>query len=188
MYPYWDRSCHCHESQKRAPKTRAHSGSWHGARRANPACLEAPQRQRRQDALDAEGDLPTACRPRPHRAGIQCVLSLPHRCRSIERSVLPGDGYLTQCSLVQLARGFVRPESGQHVSDIPLAGSISSMHIVMDERSGQNVIIGGADDGSVAIWSLGCDLSFSVSEIQLMNLAASDYLHAGSCSQHPCQK
>ena len=77
-----------------------------------------------------------------------------HRWCSVERCVLPGDGYLLQSSLVELARGIVRPEQGQRVSDIPLAGCISSMHVVMNERSGRNVIIGGADDGSVAIWSL----------------------------------
>ena len=64
-----------------------------------------------------------------------------------------GDGYLARCSFSQLARGVARDQVGQ-LSDIPLDGRISSMHIARDERSGENLVVGGGDDGSVAIWSL----------------------------------
>ena len=65
-----------------------------------------------------------------------------------------GDGYLAHVSFVQLARGFVRPQPpGECVSDVPLAGGIVGVHVVRDDRTGKDVFVGGADDGSVAVWS-----------------------------------
>ncbi|KAI0060412.1 WD40 repeat-like protein [Artomyces pyxidatus] len=40
------------------------------------------------------------------------------------------------------------------LSDVPLDGFIVSLHLVQNDRSGERLIVGGADDGSVAIWSL----------------------------------
>ncbi|KAH9990289.1 hypothetical protein BJV77DRAFT_1013521 [Russula vinacea] len=40
------------------------------------------------------------------------------------------------------------------ISDIPLNGRVIGLHVVQNDRTGERLIVGGADDGSVAIWSL----------------------------------
>jgi WD repeat-containing protein 7 len=40
------------------------------------------------------------------------------------------------------------------MSDIPLDGPIVGLHIIQNDQTGERLIVGGADDGSVAIWSL----------------------------------
>lgn len=40
-------------------------------------------------------------------------------------------------------------------SDIPLDGSITSLHVVDDERTKEKFVVGGSDDGSLAVWSYG---------------------------------
>ncbi|KAI0298119.1 hypothetical protein B0F90DRAFT_1818820 [Multifurca ochricompacta] len=65
-----------------------------------------------------------------------------------------GDGTIGRSSfsnLVQL-NSKLAPED---VSDIPLNGSVIGLHIAQNDRTGERLIVGGADDGSVAIWSLG---------------------------------
>jgi WD repeat-containing protein 7 len=64
-----------------------------------------------------------------------------------------GDGTIGRSSfpnLVQLKSNL----APRDVSDIPLNGSITALHIIQNDRTGERLIIGGADDGSVAIWSL----------------------------------
>ncbi|EKM49792.1 uncharacterized protein PHACADRAFT_265486 [Phanerochaete carnosa HHB-10118-sp] len=62
------------------------------------------------------------------------------------------DGYVSCCSFSQLARGSTRDQASL-VSDVPLAGRICSLYTTRNDRSGENLIIGGCDDGSVAIWA-----------------------------------
>lgn len=38
--------------------------------------------------------------------------------------------------------------------DIPLDGEITGLHLVDSETSGERILVGGADDGSIALWSL----------------------------------
>lgn len=45
----------------------------------------------------------------------------------------------------------VEPEP---VSDIPLDGFVTGLHLVYNERTKERFVIGGADDGSVAFWEL----------------------------------
>ena len=66
---------------------------------------------------------------------------------------VPGDGYLARSSLLQLSRSPSK-EGHTQFSDVPLAGSITGMHIVHNERTSEVLIVGGSDDGGVAIWSL----------------------------------
>ncbi|PCH40400.1 WD40 repeat-like protein [Wolfiporia cocos MD-104 SS10] len=62
------------------------------------------------------------------------------------------DGRLRRTSLVDWARGSVDgSEAG--TSDVPLGGYVVALHRVVDERTKDLYIVGGADDGSVAIWS-----------------------------------
>ncbi|CCL99455.1 uncharacterized protein FIBRA_01473 [Fibroporia radiculosa] len=62
------------------------------------------------------------------------------------------DGRLRRSSFAQLSGKSVTPTSLE--SDVPLQGFITSLHIVEDERTREKFIVGGADDGSIAIWSL----------------------------------
>ncbi|PCH40392.1 WD40 repeat-like protein [Wolfiporia cocos MD-104 SS10] len=62
------------------------------------------------------------------------------------------DGRLRRTSLVDWARGSVDgSEAG--MSDVALGGYVVALHRVVDERTKELYIVGGADDGSVAIWS-----------------------------------
>lgn len=40
-------------------------------------------------------------------------------------------------------------------SDVPLRGAITTLFLVKDERTKEQLIAGGADDGSIAFWSAG---------------------------------
>ncbi|KZP13950.1 WD40 repeat-like protein [Athelia psychrophila] len=64
------------------------------------------------------------------------------------------DGLIRRSSLAQMAL----PTSASlfsATSDIPLDGSITSLHIVDDARTKEKFIVGGSDDGSLAVWSYG---------------------------------
>lgn len=63
-----------------------------------------------------------------------------------------GDGHISQCSFGQLVRGAAK--GAGPLSDIPLDGRVSSLSVAKHERAGEHIIIGGGDDGSIAIWSL----------------------------------
>jgi WD repeat-containing protein 7 len=52
-----------------------------------------------------------------------------------------------------VARGFSRDVPSE-VSDMPLDGYITSMHLARNDRTSEDLLIGGSDDGSIAIWSL----------------------------------
>lgn len=62
------------------------------------------------------------------------------------------DGLVRRTSFIQMARS---PSSSlfSATSDIPLHGSIVSLHVVKDERTKDRFIIGGSDDGCLAVWS-----------------------------------
>jgi hypothetical protein len=64
-----------------------------------------------------------------------------------------GDGTIGRSSFAKLVQvnSKLAPED---VSDIPLDGFIVRLHIAQNDRTGERLIVGGADDGSVAIWSL----------------------------------
>lgn len=40
------------------------------------------------------------------------------------------------------------------VSDVPLQGEIVNLHLVENERTKEELIVGGADDGSIALWDM----------------------------------
>lgn len=39
------------------------------------------------------------------------------------------------------------------VSDIPLNGSITGLHLIQNDRTNERFIVGGSDDGCLAFWS-----------------------------------
>ncbi|PSR79560.1 hypothetical protein PHLCEN_2v6971 [Hermanssonia centrifuga] len=66
--------------------------------------------------------------------------------------VQPGDGLIAHSSFSELVQGKTR-RTPDKISDLPLAGYITSMHLVTNEKTGERRIIGGSDDGAIAIWS-----------------------------------
>ncbi|RPD74051.1 WD40 repeat-like protein [Lentinus tigrinus ALCF2SS1-7] len=60
------------------------------------------------------------------------------------------DGCLARSSLVELSRG--SGDSSQ-ASDVPLPGSIVSVDLGQNPRTGERVFIGGSDDGTIALWT-----------------------------------
>jgi hypothetical protein len=48
--------------------------------------------------------------------------------------------------------------SPEPVSDMPLNGYVIGLHLVYNERTKEQFIVGGADDGSIAFWELEWEL------------------------------
>lgn len=62
-----------------------------------------------------------------------------------------GDGYLHATSLSHLCS----TSPAEITSDVPLRGPITALFPAENERTKEQLIVGGADDGSVAFWSAG---------------------------------
>lgn len=63
---------------------------------------------------------------------------------------LLADGYLRQFLLPQMSSRLHTP---QKFSDSPLNGYITTLQSIQNLRTKVNYVVGGADDGSVAIWT-----------------------------------
>ncbi|KAG6827291.1 hypothetical protein H0H93_015696, partial [Arthromyces matolae] len=64
------------------------------------------------------------------------------------------DGHLRRSSLIEMIGNSSKTASSSDDEDIALAGFIASLHLVTNERTKEQFIVGGADDGSVAFWTL----------------------------------
>ncbi len=64
-----------------------------------------------------------------------------------------GDGTIGRSSFSNLVQLNSVPPPGD-ISDIPLNGYVIGLHVVQNDLTGERLVVGGADDGSVAIWSL----------------------------------
>lgn len=64
-----------------------------------------------------------------------------------------GDGTIGRSSFPDLVQLNSVPAPGD-VSDIPLKGYVIGLHVIQNDCTGERFVVGGADDGSVAIWSL----------------------------------
>jgi hypothetical protein len=64
-----------------------------------------------------------------------------------------GDGTIGRSSFPNLVQLNSVPAPGD-ISDIPLKGYVIGLHVIQNDRTGERLVVGGADDGSVAIWSL----------------------------------
>ncbi|KAI0770640.1 WD40 repeat-like protein [Fomes fomentarius] len=73
---------------------------------------------------------------------------LPHELDSI--IIGYADGLLSRTTLFELAR---HSSDSSQKSDMPLPGAIVSMEVVKNHRTGERALIGGADDGTIAVWS-----------------------------------
>ncbi len=60
------------------------------------------------------------------------------------------DGYIARSSLAQLTRS--SGDSSQ-TSDVPLPGGVVTVDVVENPRSGERALIGGSDDGTIAMWT-----------------------------------
>ena len=60
-----------------------------------------------------------------------------------------GDGYLNGTSLSRLCSS----SPAETTSDVPLRGPITTLFPVENERTKEQLIVGGADDGTIAFWS-----------------------------------
>jgi WD repeat-containing protein 7 len=67
-------------------------------------------------------------------------------------AIIKGDGHLRKSSFAKMAQQ--RNEQESVVSDIPLNGFVAALHLVYNERTKEQFVLGGADDGSVAFWEL----------------------------------
>jgi hypothetical protein len=81
-----------------------------------------------------------------------CCLSCPLSLTISDYDVI-GDGSIGRSSFSNLVQLDSSLASGD-VSDIPLNGYLVGLHLVQNDRTGERLIVGGADDGSLAIWSL----------------------------------
>jgi hypothetical protein len=62
------------------------------------------------------------------------------------------DGLIRRSSFTQLAERHSFPEF-MAVSDVPLNGSITRLHLVQNDRTNERFIVGGSEDGCLAFWS-----------------------------------
>ncbi|KAH7909671.1 WD40-repeat-containing domain protein [Hygrophoropsis aurantiaca] len=68
------------------------------------------------------------------------------------------DGCIRQTSLVQLARGgfSTKTLTFDKVSDGGIQNSyVQSLHLVRNDRTKERFVVGGGDDGGIAVWALG---------------------------------
>lgn len=63
------------------------------------------------------------------------------------------DGTIARSSFPNLVQLNSVPAPGD-ISDVPLKGHVIGLHVIQNDRTGERLVVGGADDGSVAIWSL----------------------------------
>ncbi|KAL4249830.1 hypothetical protein ABKN59_006616 [Abortiporus biennis] len=64
-----------------------------------------------------------------------------------------GDGYVRKTTLNKLSNTPTGGQSPDVASNVPLNGNIVTLHLVQDTRTWERLIVGGADDGSIAIWN-----------------------------------
>jgi hypothetical protein len=65
-----------------------------------------------------------------------------------------GDGRLRQSSLAEMCGDLTRTPSPRKTSDTALDGFVTGLHLVQNGRTKERFIIGGADDGTVAFWTI----------------------------------
>ncbi|CAL1713651.1 unnamed protein product [Somion occarium] len=63
------------------------------------------------------------------------------------------DGHIRRSSLQDVTRD-ADEGNPKNISDLPLPGDVLSIHLAVNGRTGERLLIGGADDGGIAIWDL----------------------------------
>ncbi|KAJ3575868.1 hypothetical protein NP233_g816 [Leucocoprinus birnbaumii] len=90
--------------------------------------------------------------PMPVSSGVTSTSLLPLDVGLI--LVGSSDGFLRLMSLDQLCQGRNDSSSPLRISDKPLDGYICGLQVVPNFRTGERYILGGADDGSIAVWNI----------------------------------
>jgi len=62
------------------------------------------------------------------------------------------DGLIRRSSFTQIAERRSLAEF-RAVSNVPLNGSITKLHLVQNDRTNERFIVGGSEDGSLAFWT-----------------------------------
>ncbi|KAF9468708.1 hypothetical protein BDZ94DRAFT_1304460 [Collybia nuda] len=65
-----------------------------------------------------------------------------------------GDGRIRQSSFLELCGKVLNTSTINKVSEPALNGYITGLHVVQNARTKETFIVGGADDGSVAFWTI----------------------------------
>jgi hypothetical protein len=63
------------------------------------------------------------------------------------------DGHLRRTAISQMTNPLSSVDYTPCTSKLSLQGYITSLHATRNERTGEQLIVSGADDGTVAIWS-----------------------------------
>lgn len=90
--------------------------------------------------------------PVPVASGITTTALLPLDVNMI--IVGSSDGFLRLLSFEQLCQRHDAPGDPARTSDKPLGGYICCLHVVSNFRTREKYILGGADDGSIAFWTI----------------------------------
>jgi hypothetical protein len=67
---------------------------------------------------------------------------------------LLGDGRIRQTSFMRMCGRLEKSPALKKVSEPALSGYITGLHLVRNSRTKERFIVGGADDGSVAFWTI----------------------------------
>lgn len=78
--------------------------------------------------------------------------SYSNGCEHPTNSSPTGDGLIRQTLWTHMSGESVK-ESFDKVSDVPLDGYIASLFLVDNRRTKERFVVGGADDGSLAVWA-----------------------------------
>lgn len=66
------------------------------------------------------------------------------------RIIYSDDGFIRCLPFTRLVKSSCE---ASEVSDMPLQGNVVSLHVVESERTKERLVIGGADDGTIAVWA-----------------------------------
>lgn len=71
----------------------------------------------------------------------------------VERSV-PDDGSLRKASLQELIQSNVSNPGTRSPAENNINAIVVGLHLVQNDRTMEQIIVGGGDDGSIAFWEL----------------------------------
>ena len=62
------------------------------------------------------------------------------------------DGFIRRTSFAQMTERRNSPKFTT-ISDVPLRGAVTTLHLVQNDTTKESYIVGGSDDGCLAFWS-----------------------------------
>ncbi|KAG5639736.1 hypothetical protein H0H81_000016 [Sphagnurus paluster] len=64
------------------------------------------------------------------------------------------DGRLRQSSMLNMIGDSAKNSTSDKVSDLPLNGFVTALHLISNSSTKERLLVGGGDDGSVAFWTI----------------------------------